>query len=236
MRAIIVGASGGIGAALSETLAQRGWQVLALSRRGISPAHENIVTGFIDICDEDSIAAAARAVGEDHPPQLVVVATGLLSGINGVQPEKTYRHQSMNAFQTVFQTNTFGPALVAKYFLPLMPRRGRAIFAALSARVGSIGDNRIGGWHAYRSSKAALNMLIKNFAIEQTRRNPDFVAVSLHPGTVDTDLSRPFQAGVPDKSLFTPQTSAAYLADVLANLKSDDTGKAFDWAGQEIPA
>ncbi|CAI8422335.1 MAG: Uncharacterised protein [Hyphomonas sp. TMED17] len=79
-------------------------------------------------------------------------------------------------------------------------------------------------------------MLIKNFAIEQTRRNPDFVAVSLHPGTVDTDLSRPFQAGVPDKSLFTPQRSAAYLADVLANLKSDDTGKTFDWAGQEIPA
>lgn len=235
-RAIIVGSSGGVGAAVSAALADRGWQVLALSRRGIDTGHENISTGVIDICDEESVVAAARAAGEMQAPELVLVTIGMLSEANGIQPEKTYRQQSMTAFEKVFQINTFGPALVAKHFLPGMPRRGRAIFAALSARVGSISDNRIGGWHAYRASKAALNMLVKNYAIEQARRNPDFIAVSLHPGTVDTGLSRPFQAGVPDKSLFTPQQSAAYLIDVLGNLTADDTGKAFDWAGQEIPA
>ena len=120
--------------------------------------------------------------------------------------------------------------------LPLMPRKGRAVFAALSARVGSISDNRLGGWHAYRASKAALNMLVRNYAIEQARVNDRFIAVTLHPGTVDTGLSRPFQSNVPDAQLFSPDQSAGYLLKVIEGLTPANTGKSFDWAGKEIPA
>ena len=127
-------------------------------------------------------------------------------------------------------------ALIAKHFIPIQPKSRHAMFVALSARVGSISDNRLGGWHAYRASKAALNMLIRNYAIEQARRNPKFVAVSLHPGTVDTALSRPFQSGVPDQQLFTAEQSANHLLDVIDGLTPDHSGKAFDWAGLEIPA
>jgi NAD(P)-dependent dehydrogenase (short-subunit alcohol dehydrogenase family) len=117
-----------------------------------------------------------------------------------------------------------------------MPRSGRAVFTALSARVGSIGDNRLGGWHAYRASKAALNMLLRNYAIEQARLNSDFIVAGLHPGTVDTRLSKPFQGNVPDGQLFTPQNAAAHLLRVIEGLTPADTGKCFDWAGKEIPA
>ena len=153
-----------------------------------------------------------------------------------LSPERTLRAQSAAAFEAVFHINTVLPALIAKHMIPLMPRKERAVFAALSARVGSISDNRLGGWHAYRASKAALNMLIKNYAIEQTRRAPDFIAVGLHPGTVDTALSSPFQKGVPEGKLFSPAQSAGYLLSVLGQLTPDDTGKVFDWQGTEVPA
>ena len=142
----------------------------------------------------------------------------------------------MASFERVFRVNSFGPALVAKHFIPIMPRKRRGVLAMLSARVGSISDNQIGGWHAYRASKAALNMLVRNYAIEQRRRNEQFIAVSLHPGTVDTGLSKPFQSNVPGDKLFTPDQSAAYLLDVIENLSPEHSGKAFDWAGIEIPA
>ena len=238
MRAVIIGATGGIGRALTEALAERTdvTQVYALSRSGEAAAHPKVVAGEIDILDEKSVATAATNVSANGPIELVVVASGVLSSGPDLQPEKSYRHQSRAAFEQVFAVNTIGPALVAKHFLPFMPRQGRAVFAALSARVGSISDNRIGGWHAYRASKAALNMLIRNYAIEQARRNPDFIAASLHPGTVDTDLSAPFQGNVPDKQLFSPQQSAAHLLSVIDDLTPNNSGKSFDWAGAEIPA
>lgn len=238
MRAVVIGASGGVGGALVELLAARDdvEAVYALSRSGRAPEGAKIAPGRIDIVDEDSVAAAAQAVKAAGTPDLVIVATGILSDGEALQPEKTYRHQSMAKFERVFAINTFGPGLVAKHFLPLMPRQGRAVFAALSARVGSISDNGYGGWHSYRASKAALNMLVKNYAIEQARKNGDFIAVSLHPGTVDTGLSKPFQSNVPDKKLFTPEQSAAYLLGVIDGLTPEQTGKAFDWAGKEIPA
>jgi len=228
MRAVVIGSSGGIGRALADGLEARGADVVRLSRSGSDTP--------IDITDEASVKATAEAVKDGGAPDIVIVASGLLSDGEGLQPEKSYRHQSMDAFQRVFAINTFGPGLVAKHFLPIMPRKERAIFAALSARVGSISDNGIGGWHAYRASKAALNMLVKNYAIEQARRNAEFIAVSLHPGTVDTGLSQPFQSNVPDKQLFTPQQSAGYLLDVIEGLTPADSGKAFDWAGKAIPA
>ena len=120
--------------------------------------------------------------------------------------------------------------------LPLMPKVERSVFAALSARVGSISDNRLGGWHAYRASKAALNMLIRNYAIEQARRAPGNICVGLHPGTVDTGLSKAFQGGVAEGKLFSPGQAAGYLLGVVDGLAPEDSGKCFDWAGQAIPA
>lgn len=238
MHAVIIGASGGLGSAFTKALAQRHEVkiVHALSRSGSAPSGPNILSGRLDLSDENSISVAANEVAEHGAPDLVIIATGLLSDDGDLRPEKSFRQQTPSAFEQVFAVNTFGPALVAKHFLPIMPRAGRAVFAALSARVGSISDNRMGGWHAYRASKAALNMLIRNYAIEQARRNPDFIAVSLHPGTVDTELSKPFQSGVPDKQLFSADQSAAYLLDVIAGLGPSNSGKAFDWAGKEIPA
>lgn len=237
MQALVFGASGGIGRALVAQLAARAdiTNVHAVSRSGTEAA-EKITPHTADITSEADLAALATALKGTGDLSLVIVATGLLSDANGLQPEKSYRHQSMDAFEQVFRANTFGPALVAKHMLPLMPRKGRAVFAALSARVGSITDNRLGGWHAYRASKAALNMLVRNYAIEQARVNDQFIAVTLHPGTVDTSLSRPFQSNVPDAQLFSPDQSAGYLLNVIEGLGPADTGKSFDWAGQEIPA
>ena len=237
MQAVIFGASGGIGRALVTRLAARPdiSHVHAVSRSG-TEAGDKITPHTADIISEPDIAALATALKSTGGIGLVIVATGLLSDASGLQPEKSYRHQSLEAFEQVFRANTFGPALVAKHMLPLMPRKGRAVFAALSARVGSISDNRLGGWHAYRASKAALNMLMRNYAIEQARVNDHFIAATLHPGTVDTGLSRPFQSNVPDAQLFSPDQSAGYLLNVIEGLTPADTGKCFDWAGKEIPA
>lgn len=222
--AVVIGASGGIGAALVRRLEAAGDHVVvhALSRSG---------TG-LDLEDEASIAAAAGRVAEGPPPALVIVATGVLHGAHS--PERTYRALTAEHLMRDYRLNAIGPALVAKHFLPLMPREGRGVFAALSARVGSIGDNRLGGWHAYRASKAALNMLIRNLAIEHARTHREGIVVGLHPGTVATDLSAPFQAGVAPEKLFTPTRAADQLLAVTAALSPADTGKVFAWDGQLI--
>jgi len=236
MVAVVFGVSGGIGRALAEGLVARGeGSVIGLSRSAPA-ALAGARLHRCDITQEEDVARAAAVVAEAGEPDLVIVATGILSDGEGLQPEKSYRHQSLAAFEQVFRINTFGPALVAKHFIPIMPRKARGVFAALSARVGSISDNRIGGWHAYRASKAALNMLVRNYAIEQARRNDAFIAVGLHPGTVDTGLSKPFQGNVPDAQLFTPDHSAGRLLEVLDGLTAGDSGKVFDYAGKEVPA
>ncbi len=237
MQSVIFGASGGIGAALTQSLAARADVdvVHAVSRAGVVGGGK-IVSHLADITDETSLIALAEAIKIESTPDLVIVASGILSDGDALQPEKSFRHQSMDAFERVFRINTFGPGLVAKHMLPLMPRDRRAVFAALSARVGSISDNGLGGWHAYRASKAALNMLICNYAIEQARRSDEFICVGLHPGTVDTELSQPFQGNVPDKKLFTPEHAATCLLDVINGLTPADTGKVFDWAGEQVPA
>lgn len=150
-------------------------------------------------------------------------------------PEKTLRAIQPEAMARMFAVNTIGPALIAKHWLPRLPKDRRAVFAVLSARVGSIGDNRLGGWHGYRASKAALNMLIANFAIEMRRTHPLAVIVALHPGTVATGLSRPFQSGVAPGQLFSPETSAAHLLDVIDRLTPEDSGGFFAWDGTRIP-
>lgn len=182
----------------------------------------------LDITDESSIAATAARIG---PVDAVIVATGLLH--DGQQaPEKTYRALDAAALARSFAVNGIGPALVAKHFLPLLPRDRRGVFAALSAKVGSISDNRLGGWYAYRASKAALNQLIRTASIELRRTHPQAICVGLHPGTVDTRLSAPFQRGVPD--LFTPERSAAALLEVLDSLTPEQSGRLWAWDGREI--
>jgi NAD(P)-dependent dehydrogenase (short-subunit alcohol dehydrogenase family) len=135
----------------------------------------------------------------------------------------------------LFAVNTIGPALIAKHMLPKLPRDRPAVFAVLSARVGSIGDNRLGGWHGYRASKAALNMLIANLAIEMRRTHPLAVIVALHPGTVATSLSEPFQAGVAADKLFSPETSATHLLNVIDRLSPEDSGSFLAWNAERLP-
>lgn len=229
--AVVIGASGGLGRAFVEALLVSGARTVhALSRSEI--AIPGATAGRIDLRDEESVAAAAKRIG--GPLDLVLVASGLLHR-EGVNPERSYRELSPEALADSFVVNAIGPALVAKHFLPLLPRKGPAVFACLSARVGSVTDNRLGGWYGYRASKAALNMLIRTLAIELARTAPDAICVGLHPGTVDTALSAPFQRGVPAERLFTPAHSAARLLEVLGALKPAQSGGCFAWDGTPVP-
>lgn len=224
MKAIVVGASGGIGKALAEALEARGADVQALSRSA----------GTIDLEKPDSIAAAAERLRASGPFARIIVATGLLHD-EAQMPERSLRDLDAAALARSFAVNATGPALVARHFLPLLPPRGRAVFAALSARVGSISDNRLGGWYGYRASKAALNQLVRTAAIELARSRPEAICVTLHPGTVDTGMSAPFQRGVAPDKLFAPAISAGHLLDVIDRLAPEDSGGCFDWAGTRIP-
>jgi NAD(P)-dependent dehydrogenase (short-subunit alcohol dehydrogenase family) len=232
----VLGASGGIGQALADQLGAcpAVARVFRLSRSANTDNRGDAVP--FDLENEAMIASAAdtvrKAAGALH---LVIVATGLLHRDAELRPEKTWRTLDADAMATAFRLNAIGPALVAKHFLPLLAGGRKTAFAALSARVGSIGDNQLGGWYAYRASKAALNMLLKTLSIELARKSPLALCVGLHPGTVDTDLSKPFQGGVAATQLFTPETSARHLLDVLEHLTPDDTGGLFAWDGTRIP-
>jgi NAD(P)-dependent dehydrogenase (short-subunit alcohol dehydrogenase family) len=234
--AAVFGASGGIGRALCEALCARGAEVVyAGSRKGEKPDGVAIRTFAFDLTDEASIAAAADMMRID-PPEWVIVASGVLTLPDGTGPERTYKRLDPVAMAEVFALNTIGPALIAKHILPLMPRDRRFVFAALSARVGSISDNRLGGWHSYRASKAALNMLLKNLALEMARTHPEGVVAGLHPGTVDSALSQPFQTGLAQGQLTAPQQAADNLLGVLALLSPGHSGRVFDFNGEEVPA
>lgn len=227
-RAIVFGASGGIGGAVAEQLSRSGaFQVLRGARSG--PADFQF-----DLSDEASIARAAEVCGEGGGMDLVFVATGMLHR-EAFGPEKSYRALDGATMAEVLAVNTVGPALIAKHFLPLLHRDRRVVFAALSARVGSITDNGLGGWHSYRASKAALNMLMKNFALELAVRNPHAIVAALHPGTVATPLSQPFQRNVVQGRLFTPDQSAEALLKVIDALSPADSGGLFAWDGGRIP-
>ena len=232
--AAVFGASGGIGRALSAALVERGVAVWAGSRSGEKPVGGTRPFRF-DLNDEDSIRQAAGLMRDD-PPDLVIVATGVLTLADGTGPERSFKAIDGAAMTRVFAANTIGPALIAKHLLPILPRERRCVFAVLSARVGSIGDNRLGGWHSYRASKAALNMLVRNFAIELARTHKQGVVAALHPGTVDTSLSEPFQGNVPDRQLTEPSQAADNLLSVIDGLTLEDSGGHFDWKGEAIPA
>lgn len=222
----VIGASGTIGSALTDLLVQKypGANLHAFSQDGEL---------LMDYGDEGSIAEAAELVSREKPLDMVLVATGILHQ-GEIMPERALRELSAEKFRLLFEANTIVPALIAKHFLAKMSREKTIRFAALSARVGSISDNHLGGWYAYRASKAALNMVIKNAAIEIGRKNKKAIIVGLHPGTVDSPLSKPFQRSVPAGQLFEPQYSAERLLEVLEDLGPEHSGRCFAWDGEEI--
>lgn len=220
--AVVIGASGGIGAALLDGLRARGRfrAVVGLSRADL------------DLRDDTSIARAADHVAGIGAPALILVATGMLHG-PGVQPEKTIRALDADAMARAFAVNAIGPALVMRHFLPLLPRDRRAVLAALSAKVGSIGDNRLGGWYSYRASKAALNQIVRTAAVELRRTHPRAICVAFHPGTVATGLSGKFaKTGLQVQQ---PSEAAAALLDSIARLDPAQSGGFLDRFGQPIP-
>lgn len=235
-RACVLGASGGIGGAIVEALATSGKfaRIYAGGRREFAPPASHVDRFEFDFADEATLSIAAHRMAAEGPLDLIVVATGLLHRVPNIRPEKSYRELNPAAMAEVFAVNTIGPATAAKHFLPLLHPDRRSVIAFLSARVGSIGDNRLGGWHSYRASKAALNALVRCYAIEMRVRNRDAIAVALHPGTVDTSLSLPFQRSVPDQRLFSAERSAAHLLDVIDGLTPAHSGGFFAWNGDPI--
>ncbi|TRO90535.1 SDR family NAD(P)-dependent oxidoreductase [Glycocaulis profundi] len=227
-RAVVAGATGGIGAALLARLKSdpRCAEAVGLSRRSDPP---------LDAARPETVEAAMDRAAAGGPLHLVIVATGVLHGPD-LSPEKSWRHLDAGAMEQVFRVNTVLPALIAKHALDRLAKGEKAVFAALSARVGSISDNRLGGWHAYRASKAALNQILRTCAIELARKNPSALCIGLHPGTVDTGLSEPFQGNVPDGKLFTPDHSAARLLAVIDALGAEASGGVYDWAGERVGA
>lgn len=237
-RIAVIGASGGIGAEFVRQLSrnERVARIHALSRSGVAGLTDTacVRPGPIDITDEPSVRRAADVATRDGPLDAVIVATGILHRGDALRPEKSLRDVDAASMTAVLAANTLGPALVAKHFLPHMRRDVKTVFAALSARVGSINDNRLGGWVSYRSSKAALNMILKTLAIEHTRRFPKSIIVGLHPGTVDTGLSAPFQSRVPKGRLFTPEKAVGHLVRVIDSLAPSDSGNLLAWDGSTI--
>lgn len=245
--ALVQGAGGGIGLAVTRRLLEHGAArtVFATCRNpraapelsalaASHPGHVEVLA--LELLDETTMAsAAAHVAARTASLSLVMNCAGVLHEPGGMQPERRLVDVDADAFVQSMRVNALGPVLMAKHFGRLLCKAQRAVFASLSARVGSIGDNRLGGWYAYRASKAAQNMLTRTTAIELRRRSRGIVCVALHPGTVDTELSRPFQAGVPDGRLFTPDEAAANLLAVIASLTDADNGRFFAWDGSEIP-
>ena len=231
---VIVGASGGIGQSLVNhfLVHDQVTSVIGLSRSPTSITHPKFKSYSVNYNDESTLCMAADAIAQAI--DIVIVATGFLHD-DSVSPEKSFKQLSGETMMKYLLLNTIGPSLVAKYFLPKMRVQHKAVFTALSARVGSISDNRLGGWYAYRASKAALNMMIKTLSVELIRRQANVIVAGLHPGTVDTHLSKPFQRSVKPEKLFTCEFSAGCLLNVINQLNVQDSGDCFAWDGQKIP-
>lgn len=222
----MLGATGGIGSAMADALEAGGqYQNVLRFSRSSQPA--------FNLTDEASIAACAAAAGQAGNVRLVFDATGFLHD-EATAPEKALRQLTPAAMEKNFRLNAMGPALVMKHFLPLLPREGRSVFATLSARVGSISDNSLGGWHSYRASKAALNQFVRCAAIELKRTHKEAVCIGLHPGTVQSDLSAPFaKSGL---NVRPPEQAAEDLLRVIGSLGPPQSGRQFAYDGSEVPA
>ena len=231
---VIVGASGALGKAFVEYFAcDLSCNVYALSRAGVVSSRDNVFCIQMNWSSEVLLGEQLMEIAEGEVLDCVVIATGILHG-KGISPEKSLKDISFKQMQDVFSINTLFPALVAKYLLPRLNKHRRSMFIVLSARVGSIADNRLGGWYAYRASKAALNMLLKTASIEMARRNKQAVVLGLHPGTVDSDLSRPYQKNLVEGQLLTPIKSVEKMMALAMMLTAEDSGGIFAWSGERI--
>ena len=238
--ALIQGGASGLGRALVDRVLKSGEFeqifVTARDRTRIVTEDSRVIPIELDlICDTSIKEASEKIASQTDKLHLVLTTAGILQDESAeVRPEKKLADLTRSKLETVFSINCFGPFLWYAALGTLIRHREALVVATLSARVASIGDNRLGGWHSYRASKTAQNMLTKNLSLELSRTNPKAVIIGLHPGTVDTDLSKPFQAGVPSNKLFSPDQSAAYLWDVLNHLTPERTGQVIAWDGQMI--
>lgn len=231
----IIGSSGALGHAFTTQIALSNpdAEIHAFTSKEEHAEIKNVTTHTLDYSSESAIESAALLVSKDGPLGLVIIATGILHE-GDLLPEKSLKSLSAEKMQYLFAVNTILPSLVAKHFSPLLDRDNKSLFAVLSARAGSISDNQFGGWYSYRASKAALNMIIKNLSIEVRRRNKKAIIVGLHPGTVDSQLTKPYQKNVPEGQLFTADYSASALLNVLFDLTTKNSGNFFAWDGEEI--
>ena len=244
--ALIVGASQGIGLGFVRSLLQQDniAQIYATYRNRETAAElfkleqeygDRLTCLQVDITIESDIAAAVKQIQESVPQlHLVIYCVGVLHGKN-LAPEKSLRQIDSEKLIYSFQVNSIGAVLLAKHLMPLFRKSDHSIFASISAKVGSIGDNRLGGWYGYRASKAALNMFLKTTAIEYSRRCPKTIVVALHPGTTDTRLSQPFQKNVPPGKLFPVEKTVNLLSQVITGLSIKDSGEFFSWDGSQLP-
>jgi len=232
---IIIGSSGAIGSGFVRYYENQNPSniIYSLSRKEIKYSNVSIKNVLIDIEDEETIKNAASICSDHGLFDKIIIATGILHN-DDLSPEKSFRYLEKQKLDKVFSINTFGPAIIARYFIPLLNKEKSSFLGFLSARVGSISDNRIGGWYSYRASKAALNMIIKSLSIEVARNNPNAIIAGLHPGTVDSNLSNPFQKNVADGKLFTPDYSIEKMTNVIDNLTSENSGDCFAWDGERI--
>tara|TARA_Y100000590_G_scaffold364139_1_gene422246 strand:- start:8961 stop:9695 length:735 start_codon:yes stop_codon:yes gene_type:complete len=230
---LVIGANGGIGSGIVSNLKDfcAPENIIEISR---SKMHSKQLQ--MDMLDEQSIESCSNSVKDQIGSiDIIVNATGLLH-TKKHKPERTYGEISINYLREIFEINTFSPFLIAKYFTPLLSKDSKSIIAFLSARLGSISDNNLGGWYSYRSSKSALNMLIKTLSLELSYKNKKAICIGLHPGTVDTNLSSPFTPKLQKKNLFTKEHSAQLLLQILNNVDYQSHGCIIDWQGKIIPS
>ncbi len=244
--ALIVGASQGIGLGFVKSLlpdnniakiyatyrnGDRATELISLQ----SEYSQKLVCLSMDITEESQISAVVEQIGKETDKlHLVINCIGILHE-GEMQPEKSLRQINPENLMRYFQVNSIGGILLAKHLQPLFKHNEKNIFACISAKIGSIGDNRLGGWYGYRASKAALNMFMRTTAIEYSRRCPKTIVVTLHPGTTDTNLSQPFQRNVSPEKLFPVDRTVNQLLSVISNLKPEDSGEFFSWDGSRLP-
>jgi NAD(P)-dependent dehydrogenase (short-subunit alcohol dehydrogenase family) len=240
MIALVIGAGRGIGLEfVHQLLADQQVSKLYATYRQATDTLLQIVDPrlqciAVDVTSEAQIVAATQIIQTSGCLHLVVNCVGILH-TDQIQPEKSLRHINSERLLQYFQTNSIGAVLWAKHLQPLFKHPEKSIFASISAKVGSIGDNQLGGWYGYRASKVALNMLMRNVAIEYRRTCPNAIVVLLHPGTTDTELSQPFQANVPPDKLFTVDRTVRQLLTVINQLENSDSGTFYNWDGTKLP-
>ena len=230
----IIGSSGAIGNAFVEHYLKDNsiQNIFTFSRNAADHLSNKVSSYKMDVESQESIQKAAEQI-KDHIIDRVIIASGILHN-ESFGPEKSIKDLNYETFAKVYSINTIGPALIGRYFIPLLNKNEKSVIAFLSARVGSISDNKLGGWYSYRSSKTALNQIVKNFSIELKRSNKNAIVLALQPGTVESNFSEPFKKNVSKEKLFSPEYSVELLSKVIENSSEEDSGNLISYDGDTI--